>query len=135
MCKRSDTDAIVVCSWTQTDPVQKAIAAAEFFYIAGFVLTHSADSIMHVCEHSHAQGKVCVRVCVCLCVFMHIRTYMYTTCTYMYIYVCMYVCIYIYACMCVCVFTEYRGRRRVSQDTEPQDLNMLTTHRLCAKLN
>lgn len=50
-------------SWTQTDPVQKAIAAAEFFYIAGFVLTHSADSIMHVCEHSHAQGKTMIMNC------------------------------------------------------------------------
>jgi hypothetical protein len=35
------------------------MAAADFYYIAGFVLTHSADSIMHVCEHSHANGKVC----------------------------------------------------------------------------
>ena len=45
-------------SWTQSAPVQAAISDADFFYIAGFVLTHSADSIMHVCEHAHAKGKV-----------------------------------------------------------------------------
>ena len=38
--------------------VQAAIKAAEMYYIAGFVLTHSADSIMHVCKHSHDNGKV-----------------------------------------------------------------------------
>ena len=37
---------------------QAAIKAAEMYYIAGFVLTHSADSIMHVCKHSHDNGKV-----------------------------------------------------------------------------
>lgn len=45
-------------SWTQSAPVTAAIEAAEMYYIAGFVLTHSVDSIMHVCKHSDAKGKV-----------------------------------------------------------------------------
>jgi hypothetical protein len=70
-------------SWGPTAPVplshrprrapspQAAIKAAEMYYIAGFVLTHSADSIMHVCKHSHDNGKVgrgCLRACVRACV-------------------------------------------------------------------
>ena len=45
-------------SWTQSKPVQDAIAAAQMYYIAGFVLTHSADSIMHVAKHAHDNNKV-----------------------------------------------------------------------------
>jgi len=44
-------------AWTESAPVQAAISAADFYYIAGFVLTHSADSIMHICKHSHDNGK------------------------------------------------------------------------------
>lgn len=45
-------------SWTQSEAVQNAIAEAKIFYIAGFVLTHSADSIMHVCKHAEANNKI-----------------------------------------------------------------------------
>mmetsp|Transcript_65025 Transcript_65025/g.174602 ORF Transcript_65025/g.174602 Transcript_65025/m.174602 type:complete len:344 (+) Transcript_65025:152-1183(+) len=44
--------------WTQTPEIQGYIAAAEFYYIAGFVLTHSPDSIMHVAKHAHDHNKV-----------------------------------------------------------------------------
>ena len=48
---------------TESAPVQAAIKAADFYYIAGFVLTHSADSIMHVCKHSHENGKTMIMNC------------------------------------------------------------------------
>jgi len=48
---------------TQSAPVAAAIEAAEMYYIAGFVLTHSADSIMHVCKHSDAKGKTMIMNC------------------------------------------------------------------------
>jgi len=47
-------------SWTESAEVQAAIKAAEMYYIAGFVLTHSADSIMHVCKHSRDNGKTMI---------------------------------------------------------------------------
>ncbi|EKX37642.1 hypothetical protein GUITHDRAFT_144908 [Guillardia theta CCMP2712] len=47
-------------AWTQSKPVQDAIAAAQMYYIAGFVLTHSADSIMHVAKHAHDNNKTMI---------------------------------------------------------------------------
>jgi adenosine kinase len=43
---------------TESAPVQAAIKAAGVYYIAGFVLTHSADSIMHVANHACDNDKV-----------------------------------------------------------------------------
>ena len=43
---------------TETAPVQAAIKAAGIYYIAGFVLTHSADSIMHVANHACDNDKI-----------------------------------------------------------------------------
>jgi adenosine kinase len=45
-------------SWTQTPAIQSAIASAGIFYIAGFVLTHSADSILHVAKHAADNNKI-----------------------------------------------------------------------------
>ena len=44
--------------WTQTPAIQAAIADAGIYYIAGFVLTHSADSILHVAKHAAENNKV-----------------------------------------------------------------------------
>lgn len=44
--------------WTKSEPVAKAMNEAKIFYIAGFVLTHSADSIMHVAAHAAETGKI-----------------------------------------------------------------------------
>jgi adenosine kinase len=44
--------------WTQSASVQKAISEAKIFYIAGFVMTHSADSIMHIAKHACENNKV-----------------------------------------------------------------------------
>jgi adenosine kinase len=44
--------------WTKTPAIQAAIADAGYFYIAGFVLTHSADSILHVAQHASDNNKV-----------------------------------------------------------------------------
>jgi adenosine kinase len=48
---------------TSSAPVQAAIADASIYYIAGFVLTHSADSIMHVCKHAHENNKTMTMNC------------------------------------------------------------------------
>jgi adenosine kinase len=50
-------------TWTQSEAVTKAIADAQIFYIAGFVLTHSADSIMHVCKHAADNNKIMTMNC------------------------------------------------------------------------
>jgi adenosine kinase len=52
-----------VMAHTESAEVQKAIGDASIYYIAGFVLTHSADSIMSVCKHADANGKTMTMNC------------------------------------------------------------------------
>jgi len=46
--------------WTKSPAIEEAIGKAGMFYMAGFVLTHSADTVMHIAKHSHDNGKTMI---------------------------------------------------------------------------